>query len=234
MRGFAGFPNGQLDFTPVPDLFFSDLLLVIDDLVELKVTLYCLWLVQQKQGEFRHLTLAELAQDETLMRGLGDAAGAAEALQDGVERAVARGTLLQVTAQRPGRPGETWYFLNSERGRGAVARIERGESLPGDDVAEQVYLRAHRPNIFNLYEQNIGLLQPLLVEELIDAERTFPPEWIEEAFRLAVGQNVRRWAYIRAILERWAREGRQGQPPAESKMARRRYLGGEYADLVEH
>ncbi|MBN1583051.1 MAG: DnaD domain protein [Anaerolineae bacterium] len=246
MRGFPGFPDGSLEFTSVPDSFFSDLLPLVDDLFELKVTLHCLWLIQQKQGAFRHITRAELAEDETLMRGLQDASyGAGEALQEGLERAVARGTLLQVTVQRgrtsedrtsEDRTSEIWYFVNSERGRSAVSCIERGEWTPdGAESEERIHLQARRPNIFNLYEQNFGLLQPLLAEELMDAERTYPPEWIEEAFRLAVGQNVRRWAYVRGILERWAREGRGGHGRTdESKADRRRYLGGEYADLVEH
>ena len=42
-RYFAGFPDGRLRFTPVPDVFFSELLPLIDDLAELKVTLHCLW-----------------------------------------------------------------------------------------------------------------------------------------------------------------------------------------------
>ena len=58
----------------------------------------------------------------------------------------------------------------------------------------------------------MGLVHsPLLAEELLDAEQTYPAEWIEEAFRIAVTNNVRRWAYVRAILERWAEEGR-GEP----------------------
>jgi DnaD/phage-associated family protein len=65
-----------------------------------------------------------------------------------------------------------------------------------------------RPNIFILYEQNIGLLQPIIAEELEEAERTYPQEWIEEAFRIAVERNVRNWKYVRRILERWATEGK--------------------------
>jgi DnaD/phage-associated family protein len=227
MDGFSGFPEGKLKLTRIPDLFFSELLPLIDDLSELKVTLHCLWLLHQKQGDMRHTTLAELAGDEILMRGLeGADLPARDALVEGIERAVARGTLLQVTVQRPERPDEIWYFLNSERGRDAVERIARGEWTPPDE-AGPVYLRARRPNIFNLYEQNLGLIQsPLLVEELKDAEQTYPAEWIADAFRLAVNSNVRRWSYVRRILERWAQEGRAGhgrQRGDDAKTTRRRY-----------
>ena len=66
-----------------------------------------------------------------------------------------------------------------------------------------------RPNIFVLYEQNIGLLSPLLADELKDAAEQYPAEWIEAAFREAVQHNKRKWSYIRAILRRWETEGRQ-------------------------
>lgn len=233
MRPFIGFPDGKLKVTPVPDLFFSDLLPLIDDLFELKVTLHCLWALQHKPGLHKALTWSELAGDPALLQNLQDARlDALELLREGIERAVARGTLLQVSVQGEG--GETLYLLNSESGRATLAAIERGEWQP-EALDPAARLVAQRPNIFVLYEQNVGLLQPLLVQELQDAERTYPPEWIEDAFRIAVTQNVRRWAYIRGILERWAREGRGGDARADDgKRERRRYLGGEYADSVEH
>ena len=82
-------------------------------------------------------------------------------------------------------------------------------------------LSARRPNIYNLYEQNLGLIHsPLLAEELQDAEQTYPEEWIEEAFRIAVTNNVRRWVYVRRILERWAEKGRGEQRPSSSSAVR--------------
>ena len=44
-------------------------------------------------------------------------------------------------------------------------------------------VRAQRPSIFSLYEQNIGLLTPLLAEQLVEAERRYPAGWIEDAAR---------------------------------------------------
>ncbi|MGI6380667.1 MAG: DnaD domain protein [Anaerolineae bacterium] len=43
------------------------------------------------------------------------------------------------------------------------------------------------------------LLQPLIAEQLQQAEADYPPEWIEDAFRIAVESNVRNWRYIAAI-----------------------------------
>lgn len=233
MEGFRGFPAGEISFTPLPEQVFTELLPVIDDIAELKATLHCLWLIQQKQGEMRHITLSELLADEVLMRGFGDTdRSPQEALQEGLERAVARGTLLEVLVQRAGQTEDRWYLTNSERGRAARKRIERGEWVPeGDD--QQVVLSVRRPSIFNLYEQNFGLIQSaMLAEELEEAEREYPNDWIEDAFRIAVSNNARRWAYVRSILERWAREGRAER--RDDSESRRRYIEGEFADRIKH
>jgi len=209
MRAFPGFPSGKLAYTPLPDLFFSELLPLIDDLAELKVTLHVFWLLYHKKGFPRYVTLHELLGDSVLLRGLQSlAASPEEALREGLERAIARGTLLHLTST--GEEKQHFYFANSAKGRRAVEKIQLGEIKLTDDniLVEEPIVPAERPNIFVLYEQNIGLLQPIIAEELQDAERTYPQEWIEEAFRIAVENNVRNWKYIRRILERWAAEGK--------------------------
>ncbi|GHO43787.1 DnaD domain-containing protein [Ktedonospora formicarum] len=72
-----------------------------------------------------------------------------------------------------------------------------------------VQVQVERPNIFALYEQNIGLLGPMIAQQLQEYAERLPPEWIEDAFREAVENNKRSWSYIRAILKRWETEGRQ-------------------------
>jgi len=232
MKGFTGFPEGKVRFTPLPDLFFSQLVPRIDNLPELKVTLHLFWLLHGKKGHLRYASLQELREDPLLLAGLKVAGRRPEDLLDeGLERAVARGSLLRV-----GDGQESWYFLNDASSRQAIQKIERGElrlegmvSRPGEGV------EVERPNIFTLYEQNIGLLQPLIAEELREAEKTYPAAWIEEAFKIAVERNARNWRYIQAILERWAREGKDdGAPKRASKEDRYRYIKGEYADYIEH
>lgn len=72
------------------------------------------------------------------------------------------------------------------------------------------------PNIYTLYEQNIGALTPLLADTLKDAEQTYPQPWIADAMLLAVKNNKRNWKYCEAILRRWNTEGKDdGQKPAK-------------------
>lgn len=75
-----------------------------------------------------------------------------------------------------------------------------------DKIREEVDINddggaQNRPNIFKLYEQNIGTLAPLLIDELKEAEKQYPQDWIEAAFQTAVTADARNWRYIRAVLE---------------------------------
>lgn len=62
-------------------------------------------------------------------------------------------------------------------------------------------------DIFSLYEENFGLVTPMTAELLMDAEKTYPLEWIKAAMRECVRNNTRRWSYCQAILERYRRDG---------------------------
>lgn len=236
MQKFEGFPAGRLSYTPLPDLFFSELLPAIDDLAELKVLLHCFWRIQKQRGALRYVTRKLLTADAGLRRSLArNGSSFEEELDRALDQAVGRGTLLTVTVSRDGAP-EACYFLNTKEGRRAVARIRRGETeLTPVATPEGSVPSEARPNIFTLYEQTIGLLQPIIADELRDAEQTYPAEWIEEAFRIAAERNVRHWRYVRAILQRWATQGKDdGEGRRDSEGDRRRYIRGPYADYIKH
>ncbi|MBM3129500.1 MAG: DnaD domain protein [Chloroflexi bacterium] len=220
MKIFSGFPSGKLDVTPLPNLFFSELVPAIDDLAELKVTLHVFWLLAH--GKTPYVRACDLSADRALARSLTarDAAPEAE-LERALARAVERGTLLHWRAG-----DDALYFPNTERGRRAFEKIER-ESLPRDPIAPEPATTIERPNIFALYEQNIGLLTPLLAEELKEAEREYPSEWIAEAIQIAVEQNKRSWSYARKILARWKTDGRG------AKTKKKSWYGDEYGKLVK-
>jgi DnaD/phage-associated family protein len=224
VKTFAGFPAGRTRFTPVPDLFFTELLPAIDDLAELQLTLYMLWALNRQQGYPRYLTERELEAEGPLLSALlaGDGASGGAVVDSEVtlatlhralERAVQRGTLLRLSITSPdegeGALTEHYIFVNTPQGRKAIAEVSAGELvLERAGVVREAHIDKPRPTIYELYERNIGVLPQLLVDELKEAELTYPPEWIEDAFRIAAEQNARRWSYIRSILQRWTREGK--------------------------
>lgn len=228
MTAFTGFPSGKVHLTPVPAQFFSELMPEIDNLPELKVTLYAFWFLDRLEASVRYLTYADFSGDERLMQGIGPGA-----LDGALERATQRGTLLKVI-QKGEDAEDALYFLNTARGRAAVQAIEAGTWQPALQEHPPVSLEVERPNVYRLYEENIGPLTPLIADMLRDAEQTYRPEWIEDAIRIAVEKNARNWKYIEAILKSWLEKGRDGTNRRDSEEDRRRYVEGEYADYIEH
>src|SRR2546428_13159417 len=98
-------------------------------------------------------------------------------------------------------------------------RLGPGRQLPApsDPPVSQ------KANVYQLYEENIGPLTPMVAQELKEAETLYPFEWIEEAFREAAALNKRSWRYAARILERWAVEGRKreeaGRDPGQGDSA---------------
>jgi DnaD/phage-associated family protein len=229
--GFEGFPAGRLELTPVPDLFFSELLTQIDHLGEMKITLYAFWALAKKPPERRYLTLAEMQADDGLMQAIKSPdLTEQQALNEALERAVSRGTLLKAAVE--GQDDRAYFFINSAKGRAAVEGIQSGEWQPSGDPGAPIALAYQRPNIYTLYEQNIGPLTPMIAESLRDAEEEYPLSWIEDSMRIAVENNVRKWRYVEAILEDWKSRGRdEREDRGDTEKARRRYIQGKFADL---
>lgn len=249
MVNFIGFPTGKSPYVPIPEVFFTQVLPEIEDQAELKVTLHLFWLLARKRDTPRCTNERELYTDRILLRSLNiqnDARTLEERLHQGLDKAVARGTLLSadltvVNAERAQAEVIAWYFFNTARNQKIVAELQGGSVLPAhvltltDRRGEQEHesntvagnapartytrritspspstpLQVERPNIFTLFEQNIGFLGTTIVEEIKDALDMYPEEWVEAAIREAAVHNKRSWSYIRAILRRWETEGRQ-------------------------
>lgn len=190
MKTFKGFTDSE-SFTPLPDTFFHQLLNQIDNAEELKVTLYFLWRLEHMDTPFRALRDADFDAKEV---GLS-----ADGIRLGMEKAVKRGVIIRAEHK-----ADVLYFLNSPRGRAAANAFIHGEHK----VTEITGTLFERPNIFRLYEENIGPLTPLIADKLSDAEETYSEAWVAEAIEIAVINNVRKLPYVEAILKDWKENGR--------------------------
>lgn len=235
MKQFNGFP-ARTEFTPVPNAFFSSLLSEIDSLAELKTTLYVIAALYKKKGYPRFVSYSEMLGNNDLIRSLKTGEESPEeVLKRSLKAAAGRGTLLHLALDKDG-TSEDVYFLNDEPGRQAVGKIESGELvLDGLKTSKKLTVVTEKmPDIFTLYEQNIGMLTPLIADELKDAENRYPQNWIQDAIKEAALNNKRSIKYIAKILERWSTEGRiDGAYQRDSKKTDPdKYVKGKYGHMV--
>ncbi len=234
---FKGFPL-RPEVTPLPNIFFSEVLPLIDDAVEVKAVLQIFFLLSRRRGYPRFVSFQELNSDPVIAKGLRELTGKPEALlKIALESAVEHGILLHIPINIEGHPDGA-YFINNQGETETINKILDGTlKIPRVDIRKiEEPAREQNPDIYNLYEQNVGMLTPILAEELQEAEHRYPADWIQDAFREAVRANVRNWKYIHSILKRWDREGRKdGKPVGDSRKERDpdKYVRGKYGHMVQ-
>jgi DNA replication protein len=201
----------ETGFISLPESFFTQTLPEIQDLSELKVVLYVAHTILRKQQPSTShsecsVTYSELKTETSrLLPDLSE-----ETLRQALDSAVEHGALSRSTSNMNG-VLEDVYSLTVDSGQSPAV------------------------NTFALYEQNIGIITPMIAEELKEAGKLYPPQWIEEAFKEAVTLNKRSWKYIARILERWASEGKDsGEYKRDIKKDDPdKYIKGKYGHLVQ-
>lgn len=213
-----GFPDDSRS-TPVPNLVFGPVLEELDDAAALKCLLRAFWLHSQKRSFPRYITRGEMLVDRTMSRSLASARLRTEdALDDALDKLEDMGLLIHLR-MRQGDGAQDVYVPNNREGRRAAEHVEAaGLGVAARPAVRQRQEPASKPNIFALYEENIGIIVPMMADRLKGAEATYPAAWIEEAFREAVARNARNWKYIEKILTNWDKEGRdRGESGQRSK-----------------
>ena len=215
MSNFSGFTSSET-FTQIPDSFIR-MMNEIDDVAELKVTIYSIWRIEHIEGNFR-----ALREDDFEVESLGLSL---DEIQRGLGKCLERGTLLRAEYE-----ADAFYFLNSPRGRLTAESFAKGQWRQ----SAQGYTPLNKSNIFKLYEENIGALTPLLADMLREAEKNYPSAWFEEAFEIAVSRNIRNWKYVEAILARWKENGKdERRDSKDSVQDAKRYTEGEFSEFFK-
>lgn len=185
---FAGFEERTRSI-PAPAPLLGPLLAEITDDAELRCVLRFLWHQAQVPGSPKRVPAGLLRTDAVLLAALGSE----ERAERGVRLAVERGLLIET---------DGWLLLNTPQNRRSAGRLGRAPESPAPPGP------AERPNAFQCYEENIGMLTPMIADELRDAEKEYPVGWVEDAIREAAASNARSWRYSAAVLERWKKVGR--------------------------
>lgn len=186
----------------VPAETLASLIRDVWDPLETKVILA----VAALGGEHSPVAERSLTRDADVLLGLrsdGSSRPATERVREAAGAAIVRGGLIALGSEG----GERWFVLGTAENR---QRAREGQfTEPGDQGA--VPLPMERPGIFAIYEQNIGLMTPIIADKLADALIRYPEIWIEDAIGEAVAYNRRSWRYVERILETWSTEGRSNE-----------------------
>ena len=233
MKPFAGFTQSNTHPISIPAQFFTELLTGFDHVAEIKLVLYAFWFIGRQEQKIPFVTFKDFAGDSILVNSLGsEVKGGITSLREALDRVVEKGIFLK--SQSDDDANKIIYFLNSPQGKAAFKAFQQGKWAPGENDRSIISLDMERPNIFRLYEENIGPLTPLIADTLSDAENNYPPGWIQDAIDIAVKNNVRRWKYIEAILQSWLEKGRNGTNQSNTQKDYRRYIEGEHGEVGEY
>jgi DNA replication protein len=233
MIEFKGFP-ARMQFTPVPNIVFSSLFPQITDIVELKVLFHVFEILYPKKGNVKYFTISEL-----LARAgqIGGPESHPEKITGALQSLIKKGAIIPFSMTRNG-AAEEIYLLNNQTNKLNLERIQSGEiSLPELKPEKPILVALPEPSdIFSLYEQNIGMLTPLIADELKEAGKQYPENWIKDAIKEAAESNKRNWKYIAWILAHWSTEGKDNgayRGNLKKNTDPDKYIRGKYGHMVQ-
>ena len=223
------------DRVEIPERFFLDVLPNITNILELKTSLIILNEIASQQTDGSFLNHADIENLEQLKLLETDGIQLSIELIESVLGKLTQSNLIfSMKLDLESEDSGEIYFLDDPDGRKLSEKFKLGIvslNITGDNPERDIDKGI---TIFDLYEKNIGIISGSQVaEELIEAEKTYPAQWLEDAFSEAVAQDVRRWAYIRAILASWSNGGRGNYDgKTGGRNSESRYKSGKYGKIV--
>lgn len=194
---------------PVPRDFLSETIAQIDDVTELHVTLAVFRLAADSRSTPPAVSEDTVLRDAVLTRTFHadrKSSKLGQRIRRGLQYATARESIVQVVLTIDGRE-ERWYVPASKEHRAELSEVLLDPGAwPVAGTGAIVATAA--PSVFSLYEKNIGMLTPLLTDQIETAMELYPLDWIEDAILEAVSYNKRNWRYVQRVLENWSVNGR--------------------------
>ena len=203
----------NVKYIPVPAPVFDILLENISDISDLKLMFRIIWLLQMYNRKPQYVTESEIIADKLIAKLTQSTSKTIKSINNLEKYGVLKSSVNKHDNNKV-------IFLNSN----SVKEMIEKSNLPITGTDLDPWESNHNiPNIYSLYEQNIGMITPHVAELIKEAENTYPVEWIEDAIKHASTQNKRSWAYISSILNRWKIEGKDnGEHPRHNRKTRYR------------
>ncbi len=197
---FKGFEK-NVQSIPVPAPVFDSILEAITNISELKLMLRIIWLLQIYNRKPPLITEAEIISDKIVSKTIGPPNTIQELLitlesYGIISSSVKKNDQVKI------------IFLNSEKIKNHIEKSDIILHGIQPDPWKETTDISDIPNIYSIYEQNIGIITPHIAELIKESENLYPIDWIEDAVKQASLQNKRNWAYVSSILNRWTIEGK--------------------------
>lgn len=213
---FIGFVSGKSRQFIMPEEFFTLILPTIDDLDELKLLILLIQTLNLSESGPAHFSLEQLSNQPEFLNYFDGESGRVNAA---MHKAVEDGMVLKFEADG----SEPFYFVNTNKARALIAQLQQGSLKSVDIIAAGTFTEPR--TIYQMYEENIGIITPMMAEILKADETEFPADWIADAIKIAVERNARNWKYVHAILDSWKKEGRNGKIGSDFEKTRQRSKG---------
>ena len=196
-----GFPLPD-DFrtTRVPNAVLGRMLSSIDEIDEIKLILRAIWLLERQRGYPRYITCDDLRRDRVLSVTIPDRSDFDRILRLTIEH----GIFIQISINN-----NICLMFNTDSARRASIEVSSSAvSLNKDgDYWETPAISNAPADAFRAYEENIGILSPMIRQSILAALEDFTDEDISHAVRIAVENESRSWSFVAGVLRRWARDG---------------------------
>lgn len=181
--------------TSVPNAVMESILDADAAVGQIAFALRTLWWLERSTTYPKSVQVSDLRSDRTLIACVGSEFDSALAAT------CKRGIFL-----RAGDVGNESLMLHT------VAAVRQEEAIDdgGDDSANGWDTPAKipgPPDAYRAYERNIGSLTPMIRESIGQSLQDFTDAQITQAIRVAVENDARSWAFVKAVLSKWNREG---------------------------
>jgi len=113
-----------------------------------------------------------------------------------------------------------------------VTQINRDRLTETESETETTTSSSEFGELCRAYEHNIGLITPMTGDMLEDDLDAFGLQLCLDAILVAVGQNKRKWAYVRGVLRNWQTDGR-GPNKAQAHISKAQKIVLPSGEIVE-
>ena len=196
-----GFPLPD-DFatTRVPNAVLGRVMSTIEDSDEIKLILRALWLLDHQRGYPRYITHDDLRRDRVLSVAIPNQSDFDRTLKSAIER----GIFVEASINN-----NICLMFNTESARRASIEVSSTtDNLNKDNDGWETPSASTSPaDAFRAYEENIGILSPMIRQSILATLEDFTDEDITRAIRIAVENESRSWSFVAGVLRRWARDG---------------------------